>query len=79
MPQDAVALVKADHQKVNKLFKEFEAAGDRAYKTKQRLVEQVTTEVEAHATIEEELSYPAVEELGGLIAARKQQLLSQGR
>jgi hemerythrin superfamily protein len=61
MPQDAVGLIKADHRQVDKLFKEFEAAGERAYKTKQRLVEQIITELEAHATVEEELFYPAVE------------------
>ena len=48
MAQDAVALIKADHRKVEQLFSEFEEAGDRAYRTKQ-------------ATIEEETYYPAVE------------------
>jgi hemerythrin superfamily protein len=62
MAQDAVALIKADHRQVEQLFKEFEDAGDRAYKTKQRLVEQIIKELEVHATIEEETYYPAVEE-----------------
>jgi hemerythrin superfamily protein len=53
MAQDAVALIKADHRKVEQLFREFEEAGDRAYKTKR--------ELEVHATIEEETYYPAVE------------------
>jgi hemerythrin superfamily protein len=39
MAKDAVALIKADHRKVEQLFREFEEAGDRAYKTKQQLVE----------------------------------------
>jgi hemerythrin superfamily protein len=59
--QDAVALIKSDHRKVEQLFREFEEAGDRAYKTKQRLVEQMIKELEVHATIEEETYYPAVE------------------
>jgi hemerythrin superfamily protein len=61
MASDAVALIKEDHRKVEQLFREFEEAGDRAYKTKQRLVEQIIRELEVHATIEEETYYPAVE------------------
>ena len=61
MAQDAVELVKSDHRKVEQLFREFEEAGDRAYKTKQQLVEQITRELEVHAAIEEETYYPAVE------------------
>jgi hemerythrin superfamily protein len=59
--QDAVALIKADHRKVEQLFREFEEAGDRAYKTKQQLVSEIIRELEVHATIEEETYYPAVE------------------
>ena len=61
MAQDAVELIKSDHRKVEKLFREFEEAGDRAYKTKQELVAQIIQELEVHATIEEETYYPAVE------------------
>ena len=61
MAQDAVALIKADHRTVEQLFREFEEAGDRAYKTKQRLVAEIIKELEVHATIEEETYYPAVE------------------
>jgi hemerythrin superfamily protein len=61
MAQDAVALIKSDHRKVEQLFREFEEAGDRAYKTKQQLVSQIISELEVHATIEEETYYPAVE------------------
>jgi hemerythrin superfamily protein len=58
---DAVALIKADHREVEKLFHEFEDAGDRAYKTKQQLVSQIIKELEVHATVEEEIYYPAVD------------------
>jgi hemerythrin superfamily protein len=61
MAKDAIALIKADHRTVERLFREFEEAGDRAYKTKQDLVEQIIRELEVHATIEEETYYPAVE------------------
>ena len=85
MPQDAVALIKADHRKVEQLFREFEEAGDRAHKTKQQLVEQIIKELEVHATIEEEeeemlpqseevLGKEELTRLGEVMAARKQQL-----
>jgi hemerythrin superfamily protein len=61
MAQDAIELIKADHRKVERLFREFEEAGDRAYKTKQELVGQIVEELEVHAAIEEEIYYPAVE------------------
>ena len=61
MAHDAVALIKADHGKVEQLFREFEEAGDRADKTRQDLVDEIIKELEVHATIEEEIYYPAVE------------------
>jgi hemerythrin superfamily protein len=59
--ENAVTLIKADHRTVEKLFKQFEEAGDQAYKTKQDLVTEIIKELEVHATIEEETYYPAVE------------------
>jgi hypothetical protein len=54
--QDAIALLKADHRKVEDLFAGFEAAR----KTdKQRLAKQICTELTVHSTIEEEIFYPA--------------------
>lgn len=53
-------LLKEDHKKVKELFKEFEAAGDRAYRKKQDIAEQICNELEVHATVEEEIFYPAV-------------------
>ena len=61
MAQDAIALIKADHRKVETLFREYEEAGERAYKTKLQLVEQIVRELEVHAAVEEETYYPAVE------------------
>jgi hypothetical protein len=37
---DGIVLLKDDHQAVEKLFKEFEKAGERAVKTKRRLVDR---------------------------------------
>jgi hemerythrin superfamily protein len=54
---DAVALLEADHRKVEALFAEFEAAKGAA--KKQALVEQICTELSGHTVIEEEIFYPA--------------------
>jgi hemerythrin superfamily protein len=56
---DAVALLKADHRKVEDLFAKFEAAkGDGAKKT---LAEQICMELTVHTRIEEDVFYPACE------------------
>ncbi len=58
-PKDAVALLKDDHRKVEELFASFEkASGDGR---KQSLAEQICMELSVHATIEEEIFYPACE------------------
>ena len=54
---DAIALLKADHRKVEDLFAEFETAKGAA--KKQALVEKICTELSAHTVIEEEIFYPA--------------------
>jgi hemerythrin superfamily protein len=56
---DAITLLKDDHKTVEKLFKELEKAGDRAVKTKRKLVDQVIEELTTHAYIEETVFYPA--------------------
>jgi hemerythrin superfamily protein len=56
---DALALLKADHRKVEDLFTLFEAAGDRAKKTKRNLVDAIISELSVHAAIEEQVFYPA--------------------
>ena len=55
---DAIVLLKNDHKVVEKLFKQFEKAGDGATKTKQRLVDQIIEELAVHAFIEEQVFYP---------------------
>ena len=55
--QDAVALLKADHRKVEELFDKFETT--RGSERKQALVRKICTELTIHATIEEEIFYPA--------------------
>jgi hemerythrin superfamily protein len=57
---DAITLLKNDHKTVNELFKKFEKAGDNAYKTKAKLVEQIIHELAVHAAIEEVAFYPFI-------------------
>jgi len=56
-PVDAIALLKADHRTVEALFEKFENATRKDQKKK--LAEQICTELVIHATLEEEIFYPA--------------------
>jgi len=56
---DAIALLKADHRKVEHLFAQFEAAkGDGKKKS---IAEQICLELTVHTKIEEDVFYPACE------------------
>ena len=55
--ENAVALLKADHRKVEELFESFKKA--RSEDRKVVLVREICTELMVHATIEEEIFYPA--------------------
>ena len=57
---EATKLLKKDHAAVKDLFKQYEKAGDRAYKAKKDLFERIKEELEVHSKIEEEIFYPAV-------------------
>src|SRR4051794_40817002 len=57
-PNPAVALLKEDHERVKKLFDQFEETKGRA--AKRKIVRQALTELKVHATLEEELFYPSV-------------------
>jgi len=57
---DPFKLLKEDHKRVKGLFREFEGAGDEAYKTKERIAQTVFEELAVHEQIEEEIFYPAI-------------------
>jgi hemerythrin superfamily protein len=57
---DAIALLKADHQEVERLFRAFERAGDRARTTKADLVHKIVRDLSLHAALEEQDFYPVV-------------------
>jgi hemerythrin-like domain-containing protein len=58
-PRDAIALLKEDHRTVSALFEEFEKADEEEQSSIAQRVCQLLT---VHATIEEELLYPAAKE-----------------
>jgi Hemerythrin HHE cation binding domain len=57
---DAIALLKADHRKVEGLFEKFESA--KGSELKAALAKEICTELMVHCTIEEEIFYPACKE-----------------
>jgi hemerythrin-like domain-containing protein len=59
-PEDAIEMLKADHEKVLDLFKQYTAASDEH--TKRGIAEEVFFELDTHAQLEEQLFYPAFEE-----------------
>jgi hemerythrin superfamily protein len=57
--QDAIALLKEDHRKVEELFKQFESAkGDGR---KEKLAREICLELAVHTALEEKIFYPACE------------------
>lgn len=61
---DAIAMLKADHDKVRDLFKQFEELMDQDGPKKEMaaLAQQACDALKIHAQIEEEIFYPAVRE-----------------
>ncbi len=55
---DAIALLKADHRKVEGLFEQFE----KATSGKRDLAAQICTELKVHMMIEEEIFYPTLKD-----------------
>ena len=59
---NALTLLKQDHNNVDALFIQFEEAGDRAFVEKRRTVDKIIEQLSIHATIEEQILYPAIRE-----------------
>jgi len=57
---DAIAMLKADHQRVRDLFAQYEATSNA--EAKWTLAEEVFVELETHAQLEENIFYPCVNE-----------------
>jgi hemerythrin superfamily protein len=56
---DAIRVLTDDHRQVEELFVRFEKTGDGAHKQRQELVERITEALSIHASVEEEIFYPA--------------------
>jgi hemerythrin superfamily protein len=60
--QDAITVLTEDHEKVRKMFRDFERLNQKEGNDhrKRKLVQQIWTEITIHAQVEEEIFYPAV-------------------
>ena len=56
---DAIRVLTDDHRQVEELFARFEKTGDGAHKRREDLVQRITEALSVHASIEEEIFYPA--------------------
>ena len=63
MAQDAIALLEADHHRVEELFSEYKSAGDP--EAKLHLAQIICMEITLHAMVEEEIFYPAFAQATG--------------
>jgi hemerythrin-like domain-containing protein len=63
MSSDAIVMLKNDHKEILRAFRDFEAAGDAAVKTKGKLVDKIIELLTVHTYIENEVMYPRVREL----------------
>jgi hemerythrin-like domain-containing protein len=59
MSSDAIVVLKDDHKRVKRLFREYERAGE-AVTRKQELAQEIIAELVAHTFIENEVMYPRV-------------------
>ena len=59
---DAIDMLKQDHDKVERAFKEFEKMDRHDAEACRRLIQTVCDELKMHSALEEEVFYPAVRE-----------------
>jgi hemerythrin superfamily protein len=59
---DAIDMLKEDHRKVEKAFKEFEKIDRQDTETCRQLIATVCSDLKVHTALEEEIFYPAVRE-----------------
>ena len=68
-PQDAIQLLKSDHAEVKALFEQFEKLGENGSREKKdEIVREACAKLTVHATIEEEIFYPAAREVDDVAA-----------
>jgi cell division FtsZ-interacting protein ZapD len=59
---NAFEVLKSDHQKVKGIFEQLEPTTERALKTREELFNKLKEELTVHATIEEQIFYPALKD-----------------
>lgn len=69
--QDAVAILRADHARVDEMFKKFEKMKTNG-EAKHALVQKICVELKVHMAVEDEIFYPAVR-----VAIRDQDLMDE--
>lgn len=65
MAHDAIALLEADHQRVEELFREYKGMGGADPAARLQLAQVICMELTLHAMVEEEIFYPAFAEATG--------------
>jgi hemerythrin superfamily protein len=61
---DALAILKRDHEQVQAMFEQYEALGARAHAGKRKLADQICRALSLHAELEEACFYPALRGAG---------------
>jgi iron-sulfur cluster repair protein YtfE (RIC family) len=63
--EDAISLLKEDHERVEKLLDKLTATTERGVKTRREILAELNGEIQAHTKIEEEIFYPAFRDASG--------------
>lgn len=63
---DVFKLLKQDHQEVKQLFKKIEDSSDGAIKTREKSFKDLARELAVHASLEERIVYPRLQEIEDL-------------
>src|SRR4051812_16545216 len=63
MSNDAIVLLRDDHQNIKRLFREFEGTGENAYATKQKIANDIIELLTVHTYLENECMYPRTRQL----------------
>jgi hemerythrin superfamily protein len=57
-PRDVIALIKADHATVDRLFRRYKGLTARSVKSRRTVADRVIKELSVHAAVEEDVLYP---------------------
>ena len=57
-PRDVIAVIKADHDAVDRLFRRYKGLSARSIKSRRKVADRVIKELAVHAAVEEDVLYP---------------------